>query len=270
MIVQAVMMDNSHSENHQNDLESSQLKERRTLSSNSTGASNSAGNHTPSTPEENENSSNSHATHDSNKAPQPMISDEHQMMVYPLWYYYAILFVDTILRFLWVPLSFSATYTSSLFYMYAILEVIRRVSWNFFRVEIEHVHNCIAKRVIDTGSCPLPFITQELYEPPPVVLAPPTSPNPLSRSSSRRDLGEDLSSRKNSKSTQSVVTLRGLLQSSRTPSVASEYPPAALMDDEDEELIYRPHQTSRTISTASQSALNAINLVNTIFTEHHN
>jgi hypothetical protein len=98
--------------------------------------------------------------------------DDHghgQVIIYPLLWYYYMIVLDCILRFYWLPIFLSVKYNSSLFFMYGILEVVRRVSWNFFRVEVEHVHNCAAKRVIDTGSCPLPFVTQELYEPPPVL-----------------------------------------------------------------------------------------------------
>jgi hypothetical protein len=87
-----------------------------------------------------------------------------QLMVYPLWSYYAIFIVDIVLRFLWIPLVYFIS-PGDTFYILSAVEVIRRVCWNLFRVEIEHVHNCIAKRVIDTVAEVVPsLIAQELYD----------------------------------------------------------------------------------------------------------
>ncbi|KAJ2725685.1 Signal transduction protein [Coemansia sp. Benny D115] len=78
------------------------------------------------------------------------------------WVYYVAIVVDVILRFVWItqisPNFFSfghKVHASTIAYIAAVLEVLRRFSWNFFRVENEHISNCGQFRA--TTDIPLPF-----------------------------------------------------------------------------------------------------------------
>ncbi|KAJ1948375.1 Signal transduction protein [Linderina pennispora] len=79
-----------------------------------------------------------------------------------VWIYYVAIVMDVILRFAWItqisPTFFSfghAVHTSTVAYVAAVLEVARRISWNFLRVENEHISNCGQFRA--TTDIPLPF-----------------------------------------------------------------------------------------------------------------
>ncbi|KAJ2361375.1 Signal transduction protein, partial [Coemansia sp. RSA 2610] len=78
------------------------------------------------------------------------------------WTYYAAMVLDVALRFVWImqisPTFFSfghSVHRSTISYIAAALEVVRRFVWNFFRVENEHVSNCGQFRA--TTDIPLPF-----------------------------------------------------------------------------------------------------------------
>lgn len=76
--------------------------------------------------------------------------------------YFAAMVGDCILRFTWVPHYFVMTYTNfpktvstSIF---AVLEVLRRFVWNFFRLENEHLNNCGEFRAVrDISMAPLRY-----------------------------------------------------------------------------------------------------------------
>ncbi|KAJ1962726.1 Signal transduction protein [Dipsacomyces acuminosporus] len=85
------------------------------------------------------------------------------------WLYYVAIVMDVILRFVWItqisPTFFSfghRVHQSTLAYIAAVLEVLRRISWNFIRVENEHVSNCGQFRA--TTDIPLPFDFQRRRE----------------------------------------------------------------------------------------------------------
>ena len=61
------------------------------------------------------------------------------------FYYFAIV-EDLVLRFSWsISLVLSdrfSDYKEDIVSLFAILEVVRRFIWNFFRLENEHLNNC--------------------------------------------------------------------------------------------------------------------------------
>ncbi|MCO5560523.1 hypothetical protein L7F22_014138 [Adiantum nelumboides] len=75
--------------------------------------------------------------------------------------YYASMVLNTILRFAWLqsvtriePFGSSRRYFTDGFF--ASLEVVRRVHWNFYRLENEHLNNVGNFRA--TKAIPLPFV----------------------------------------------------------------------------------------------------------------
>ncbi|KAJ2684438.1 Xenotropic and polytropic retrovirus receptor 1, partial [Coemansia spiralis] len=79
-----------------------------------------------------------------------------------VWIYYAAMVLDVTLRFVWImqisPTFFSfghSVHRTTLSFIAALLEVVRRAIWNYFRVENEHVSNCGQFRA--TNDIPLPF-----------------------------------------------------------------------------------------------------------------
>ncbi|KAJ2779756.1 Signal transduction protein [Coemansia javaensis] len=82
------------------------------------------------------------------------------------WPYYAAMVLDVTLRFVWImqlsPTFFSfghSVHRTTLSFIAALLEVVRRAIWNFFRVENEHISNCGRFRA--TIDIPLPFRAAE-------------------------------------------------------------------------------------------------------------
>ncbi|KAJ2805297.1 Xenotropic and polytropic retrovirus receptor 1 [Coemansia guatemalensis] len=76
--------------------------------------------------------------------------------------YYVSMVLDVTLRFVWImqisPTFFSFghdVHRSTISFIAALLEVVRRFVWNFFRVENEHISNCGDFRA--TTDIPLPF-----------------------------------------------------------------------------------------------------------------
>jgi len=58
------------------------------------------------------------------------------------WVYYFAMLMDTILRFTWVSYivyGSEALHSAGLSFIIAVLEIIRRFIWCFFRMENEHV-----------------------------------------------------------------------------------------------------------------------------------
>ena len=64
------------------------------------------------------------------------------------FYYYSIIMIDFLLRYLWIIRIYlqirieSAEYSELLIFIFALLESVRRFLWNFFRLENEHLNNC--------------------------------------------------------------------------------------------------------------------------------
>ncbi|MCL4125712.1 UNVERIFIED_CONTAM: hypothetical protein GTU68_058249 [Idotea baltica] len=79
-------------------------------------------------------------------------------MVYssPYYYYFAI-FEDIVLRFSWsIPFAIRAGSDEVMITVMALLEVLRRFIWNFFRLENEHLNNCGKFRAVrDISIIPL-------------------------------------------------------------------------------------------------------------------
>jgi hypothetical protein len=88
--------------------------------------------------------------------------NKHPLITYPRWVYFLIMITDLLARFTWSPfLLIYGTKANSGIYIIALIEILRRFQWNFFRVEIEHIHNCEQYQVIP--ELPLPFATTELF-----------------------------------------------------------------------------------------------------------
>ncbi|KAG0308115.1 hypothetical protein BGZ98_009011, partial [Dissophora globulifera] len=80
-----------------------------------------------------------------------------QELVYSrMWVYYLAIVLDFLGRFSWVlrlvPMNINVVLLS---FLLALLEVLRRWQWNFFRLENEHLNNCGQFRAIK--DIPLPF-----------------------------------------------------------------------------------------------------------------
>jgi hypothetical protein len=81
------------------------------------------------------------------------------MILYPAWVYFFVIITDTCARYLWVPILFTRPDYS--YFILALVEVLRRFQWDFFRVELEHVHNCEKYQV--TADVKLPFASTDLF-----------------------------------------------------------------------------------------------------------
>jgi hypothetical protein len=81
------------------------------------------------------------------------------MIIYPAWAYFFVIITDAFARFLWVPILFTRPDYS--YFILALVEVLRRFQWDFFRVELEHVHNCEKYQV--TTNVKLPFASTDLF-----------------------------------------------------------------------------------------------------------
>ncbi|KAG0745260.1 hypothetical protein G6F62_005015 [Rhizopus arrhizus] len=81
-------------------------------------------------------------------------------VVFYRWTYYIAVPINIILRFAWT-LNFATSKLSSdlIGFIIAILEIYRRIQWNFFRLENEHINNCGNYRAIK--EIPLPFAFSE-------------------------------------------------------------------------------------------------------------
>ncbi|KAI8879556.1 EXS-domain-containing protein [Backusella circina FSU 941] len=76
-------------------------------------------------------------------------------IVFYKWSYYLAMPVNVLLRFSWV-LNFSPDIRRELLWLIiAVLEAYRRLQWNFFRMENEHLNNCGNYHAIK--EIPLPF-----------------------------------------------------------------------------------------------------------------
>ncbi|CAG8438192.1 574_t:CDS:10 [Ambispora leptoticha] len=77
-------------------------------------------------------------------------------------YYFAIV-SNFVLRFSWVILAVNKNYSKGLLvFAVAFVEMLRRWQWIFFRVENEHINNCIRGRAIKEVTLPFVFKPEEL------------------------------------------------------------------------------------------------------------
>ncbi|KAI8334962.1 EXS family-domain-containing protein [Chlamydoabsidia padenii] len=85
-------------------------------------------------------------------------------LVFHRWAYYFAIPINILLRFSWT-LSFAHFKMNGeiLAFMIAFLEGVRRIQWNVFRLENEHLNNCGQYRAIK--EIPLPFAMMEDHEP---------------------------------------------------------------------------------------------------------
>lgn len=77
-------------------------------------------------------------------------------LVFPRWTYYVAVPINVMLRFAWTLNAASLGFKGELVgFVTALLEAYRRIQWNFFRLENEHINNCGNYRAIK--EIPLPF-----------------------------------------------------------------------------------------------------------------
>ncbi|KAG1051526.1 hypothetical protein G6F43_006264 [Rhizopus delemar] len=77
-------------------------------------------------------------------------------LVFNRWTYYVAIPINILLRFSWILGICRLHMTAQLFsVLIALLEAYRRIQWNFFRLENEHLNNCGQYRAIK--EIPLPF-----------------------------------------------------------------------------------------------------------------
>ncbi|KAI9341086.1 EXS family-domain-containing protein, partial [Pilaira anomala] len=81
-------------------------------------------------------------------------------LVFYKWTYYVAVPINILLRFTWaltlIPLRI---HSQLLAILIALLEAYRRIQWNFFRLENEHLNNCGQYRAIK--EIPLPFVLSD-------------------------------------------------------------------------------------------------------------
>ncbi|MCO5593008.1 hypothetical protein L7F22_047012 [Adiantum nelumboides] len=89
-----------------------------------------------------------------------------QLMLKQKNLYYASMFLNAILRFAWLQsitqIEFFGVNRQFTDWFFASLEVIRRVHWNFYRLENEHLNNVGNFRA--TKAIPLPFVDADDVE----------------------------------------------------------------------------------------------------------
>ncbi|KAI8356166.1 EXS family-domain-containing protein, partial [Blakeslea trispora] len=77
-------------------------------------------------------------------------------IVFYRWTYYVAMPINILLRFAWTLNAASlGLQGEAISFMTAFLEAYRRIQWNFFRMENEHINNCGNFRAIK--EIPLPF-----------------------------------------------------------------------------------------------------------------
>ncbi|KAG1876839.1 EXS-domain-containing protein, partial [Suillus tomentosus] len=69
--------------------------------------------------------------------------------------YYVALVMNLVIRFLWLFYIPSWSYFNLRSFICSLMEMIRRVVWNFYRLENEHLGNMDQYRI--TRECPLPY-----------------------------------------------------------------------------------------------------------------
>ncbi|GMK56353.1 hypothetical protein CspeluHIS016_0301930 [Cutaneotrichosporon spelunceum] len=99
------------------------------------------------------------------------------------WYYFAMV-TNVLIRFIWVwYIPYHSRLSKLRSFIFAMLEMLRRWQWNFFRVETEHLGNADAYRV--TREIPLPY-----------------------RAAKRSEVDDDLSGMKSTKETPLMAKLK--------------------------------------------------------------
>ncbi|CAO3628232.1 unnamed protein product [Cunninghamella echinulata] len=84
-------------------------------------------------------------------------------LVFYKWTYYVAMPLDILLRFSWAVNKAGLVYSSQIItFATALAECFRRIVWNFFRLENEHLNNCGNYRAIK--EIPLPFAMTEIYK----------------------------------------------------------------------------------------------------------
>ncbi|KAI8980352.1 EXS family-domain-containing protein, partial [Pilobolus umbonatus] len=84
----------------------------------------------------------------------------NEIVFYP-WTYYVAVPINVLLRFSWVlNLCHLNIHTQVLAIIIALMEGYRRIQWNFFRLENEHLNNCGQYRAIK--DIPLPFALPDM------------------------------------------------------------------------------------------------------------
>ncbi|CAO3633741.1 unnamed protein product [Cunninghamella blakesleeana] len=84
-------------------------------------------------------------------------------LVFYKWTYYIAIPMNILLRFSWAINKAGLVYSSQVItFGTAVLECIRRIVWNFFRLENEHLNNCGNYRAIK--EIPLPFAITDTYK----------------------------------------------------------------------------------------------------------
>ncbi|KAG0172174.1 hypothetical protein DFQ29_008490 [Apophysomyces sp. BC1021] len=98
-------------------------------------------------------------------------------LVFYHWTYYVAVPINVALRFAWtLGLAFSFAWMS---FAMAFLEACRRIQWNFFRLENEHINNCGQYKAIK--EIPLPFALSDMkaLEPERSIQLPVAEPDPI-------------------------------------------------------------------------------------------
>lgn len=93
--------------------------------------------------------------------------DLRPVLIYPRWAYYVAMFVDPLMRFHWVlyVVYWDQTQQSAkISFIVALIEVVRRFVWVFFRVENEHATNVGQSRAFKDLNLPY-FYTDETPTP---------------------------------------------------------------------------------------------------------
>ncbi|GAA5797115.1 hypothetical protein HPULCUR_002494 [Helicostylum pulchrum] len=81
-------------------------------------------------------------------------------LVFYKWTYYVAVPINVLLRFTWAITILSLRINGQLLgILLALLEAYRRIQWNFFRLENEHLNNCGQYRAIK--EIPLPFVLSD-------------------------------------------------------------------------------------------------------------
>ncbi|KAI8889982.1 EXS-domain-containing protein [Backusella circina FSU 941] len=79
-------------------------------------------------------------------------------IVFYKWTYYVAIILNILLRFSWIIMALDFKVNGQLLGMsLALLEIYRRIQWNFFRLENEHLNNCGQYRAIKDIQLPFQF-----------------------------------------------------------------------------------------------------------------
>ena len=86
-------------------------------------------------------------------------------IIFPPWVYWYLILSNVVARFVWivgfVDILPSVVPLALIPMLVALIEVLRRFQWNFFRVEYEHVNNCNVFRAVTDVA--LPYTATDLF-----------------------------------------------------------------------------------------------------------